>query len=92
VLARVSETNPIGVLTNGDGEQQRAKLERHGIDRFVDDVIVSNDVGARKPDQRIFDLAYFKYRRFALINENDGYFVSRLKKSANPVITEELRE
>ena len=40
----------------------------------------------------IFDLAYFKYRRFALIDENDGYFVSRLKKSANPEITAELRE
>ncbi len=40
----------------------------------------------------IFDLAYFKYRRFALIDENDSYFLSRLKKSANPVVTEELRE
>ncbi|MFC6752057.1 IS4 family transposase [Halorubrum tibetense] len=40
----------------------------------------------------LFDLAYFKYRRFALIDENDGYFVSRLKKNANPMITSELRE
>jgi putative transposase len=40
----------------------------------------------------LFDLAYFKYRRFALIDENDGYFVSRLKQNANPEITEELRE
>jgi len=40
----------------------------------------------------LLDLAYFKYRRFALIDENDGYFVSRLKRSANPVITDELRE
>jgi len=40
----------------------------------------------------LFDLAYFKYRRFALIDENGGYFVSRLKDCANPVITEELRE
>jgi len=39
----------------------------------------------------LLDLAYFKYRRFALIDENDGYFVSRLKQNANPVITEELR-
>jgi len=39
----------------------------------------------------LFDLAYFKYRRFALIDENDGYFVSRLKQNANPVITKELR-
>ena len=40
----------------------------------------------------LLDLAYFKYRRFALIDENDGYFVSRLKESANPEITGELRE
>src|SRR6056297_2883389 len=40
----------------------------------------------------LVDLAYFKYRRFALIDENDGYFVSRLKQNANPVITKELRE
>ena len=40
----------------------------------------------------LFDLVYFKYRRFALIDENDGYFVSRLKQNANPVITKELRE
>ncbi len=40
----------------------------------------------------LLDLAYFKYRRFALIDENGGYFVSRLKKNANPVITAELRE
>ncbi len=40
----------------------------------------------------LFDRAYFKYRRFALIDENDGHFVSRLKESANPVVTGELRE
>jgi len=40
----------------------------------------------------LFNLAYFKYRRFALIDENDGYFVNRLKQNANPVITEELPE
>ena len=35
----------------------------------------------------LLDLGFFKYRRFALIDENDGFFVSRLKKSANPLIT-----
>jgi len=39
----------------------------------------------------LLDLAYFNYRRFALIDENGGYFVSRLKQNANPVIAEELR-
>ncbi|MFB1066761.1 IS4 family transposase [Natrinema sp. H-ect4] len=40
----------------------------------------------------LLNLAYFKYRRFALVDENGGYFVSRLKEYANPVLTEELRE
>ena len=40
----------------------------------------------------LVDLAYFKYHRFVRIAENGGYFVSRLKRSANPVIVEELRD
>jgi IS4 transposase len=40
----------------------------------------------------LLDLGFFKYRRFALIDENDGFFVSRLKRSANPLITAELEE
>lgn len=39
----------------------------------------------------LFDLGYFKYHRFARIDENGGFFVSRLKRNANPVIVEELR-
>jgi hypothetical protein len=34
----------------------------------------------------LFDLGFSKYRRFALIDENDGFFVSSLKRSANPLI------
>ena len=40
----------------------------------------------------LLDLGFFKFRRFALIDENDGFFVSRLKRSSNPTITEELQE
>ena len=40
----------------------------------------------------ILDLAYFKYRRFALIDENGGYFLSRLKRTTKPEIVAELRE
>lgn len=39
----------------------------------------------------LLDLGFFKYRRFALIDENDGFFVSRLKQSANPLITDAPR-
>lgn len=57
VVERVAETNPVGVLTNGAGHQQRAKLERHGLEDLFDSVIVSGTVGVRKPDRRIFDRA-----------------------------------
>jgi putative transposase len=40
----------------------------------------------------LLDRGFFKFRRFALIDENDGFFVSRLKRSSNPVVTEELQE
>lgn len=40
----------------------------------------------------LLDLGFFKYHRFARIDENGGFFVSRLKRSANPVIVRELRE
>ncbi|MFB6295304.1 MAG: IS4 family transposase, partial [Halobacteriales archaeon] len=40
----------------------------------------------------LLDLGFFKYRRFALIDENDGFFVSRLKQSANPTVTDEFEE
>jgi len=48
---------PLGVLTNGVPDLQRAKLERHGVaDRFAA-VVASNGVGAVKPDPAIFEAA-----------------------------------
>ena len=57
VVERAARNCPTGVLTNGDGDHQRSKLERHGLDEPVDEVIVSADVGAGKPDPRIFEVA-----------------------------------
>ncbi|ADD07071.1 HAD superfamily hydrolase [Natrialba magadii ATCC 43099] len=57
VLESVAATNPTGIITNGDGEQQRAKLECHGLDGRVDEVLVSNEVGVRKPDRELFATA-----------------------------------
>ncbi|QSW98586.1 HAD family hydrolase [Haloterrigena alkaliphila] len=57
IVERVAETCPTGILTNGAGKHQRAKVERHGLDEAVDEIVVSSDVGAGKPDRRIFDAA-----------------------------------
>ena len=86
------------------GEQGGARLHLlHNVtDQTIEQFSVTDekahdstefDTGPWLEDRLVlFDQAYFKYRRFALIDENDGYFVSRLKSNANPVITEELRE
>ncbi len=34
----------------------------------------------------LFDLAYFRYQLFSCIDRNGGFFIVRLKKSANPLI------
>jgi IS4 transposase len=34
----------------------------------------------------LFDLGYYRYQLFACITRNSGWFVSRLKRSANPLI------
>jgi len=86
------------------GEQGGARLHLlHNVtDQTIDRFSVTGkkahdstefDTGPWLKDRLVlFDQAYFKYRRFALIDENDGYFVSRLKLTASPEITGELRE
>lgn len=47
----------IGVITNGAGDIQRAKLAGTGLAALVDGVAVSGDLEIRKPDRRLFELA-----------------------------------
>ncbi len=46
----------IGVVTNGPSSQEE-KITRTGLDHLVDGWAVSEEVGARKPDRRIFEVA-----------------------------------
>ncbi|MFD8957548.1 HAD family hydrolase [Streptomyces anulatus] len=47
----------IGIITNGAGDIQRAKLAATGLDALVDGLAVSGDLEVRKPDLRLFQLA-----------------------------------
>ena len=46
-----------GVVTNGSSTSQRAKIRETGLEALVRVVIVSEEVGLKKPDRRIFELA-----------------------------------
>jgi HAD superfamily hydrolase (TIGR01549 family) len=47
----------VAIATNGATEQQWAKIRRTGLDDHVDAVAVSQEVGASKPDRRVFEAA-----------------------------------
>ncbi|MGN6331994.1 MAG: HAD family hydrolase [Motilibacteraceae bacterium] len=45
------------IVTNGTVEQQERKLSLTGLDQLVAGWVISEAVGAKKPDERIFQLA-----------------------------------
>ncbi|MBD0324524.1 MAG: HAD family hydrolase [Aldersonia sp.] len=57
-LARVrSHGWRIGIVTNGMTDNQLGKIRNTGLATYVDAWCISDDVGIRKPDPRIFRLA-----------------------------------
>ncbi|MEZ0112951.1 HAD superfamily hydrolase (TIGR01549 family) [Catenulispora sp. EB89] len=47
----------LGIVTNGEADNQLGKVERTGLGRLVDSVVVSGALGIRKPDAQIFRIA-----------------------------------
>ena len=50
------------IVTNGETRQQEAKIRHTGLDRFVADWVVSQEVDCRKPNPRIFEIAAERVR------------------------------
>ena len=50
------------LVTNGALRQQEAKIKGTGLDRYVADWVISEDVGVSKPNPRIFALAAQRVR------------------------------
>ena len=54
-LARLNRTGlPWGIVTNGNGRNQRAKCEAAGLEPLTHFIIVSEEQGYAKPDPRIY--------------------------------------
>ena len=45
---------PLGLVTNGDAREQRAKIERHGLAPFFDAILIEGEFGAGKPDAAVY--------------------------------------
>jgi putative hydrolase of the HAD superfamily len=50
------------IVTNGETRSQEAKIRRSGLDRYVADWVVSQEVDCQKPNPRIFEIAAERVR------------------------------
>ncbi len=57
VVESLSKKFLIGVLTNGFNEVQYRKLRTTGLNRYIQRVIISDEIGIQKPDPRLFRYA-----------------------------------
>ena len=48
----------LSIISNGDGEQQREKIAKTGIEKYFSEIIISGEVGVSKPNKKIFEIAY----------------------------------
>jgi len=48
----------LALITNGIAAVQRSRLACSGLDRYLDAVLISEEIGASKPDRAIFDAAF----------------------------------
>lgn len=57
LLKELSKKSLIGVLTNGFTDTQYRKLQSTGLDRFIQRMVISDEIGIQKPDSRLFRYA-----------------------------------
>jgi putative hydrolase of the HAD superfamily len=48
---------PLALVTNGDAREQRFKIERHGLARFFDAIVIEGELGHGKPDALAYETA-----------------------------------
>ena len=51
------------LITNGLKDVQRPRLKHSGLDSYFKEIVISEEVGAAKPDPRIFDIAFERMGR-----------------------------
>lgn len=57
-VAALADRLSLVAVTNGFGDVQHERLERSGLRPYLDGVVVSDEVGAAKPQPAIFDVAF----------------------------------
>jgi YjjG family noncanonical pyrimidine nucleotidase len=58
VLKSLSEKTGLILITNGIKEVQRSRLRKSTIKDYFSHIVISDEVGAAKPDKKIFEAAF----------------------------------
>ena len=53
----------LGLVTNGSTKTQQCKIDQLEIARYFDAILISEAIGIRKPDPRIFELALYLLKK-----------------------------
>lgn len=56
-VEKVSESWPVGIVTNGFLETQQLKIEKMGLDQYTNIFVITEEIGVMKPHQKVFDVA-----------------------------------
>ena len=67
-----SRGHPIGLITDGRSVTQRNKIEALGIQQLLDEIVISEEFGSGKPDERNYRHFETKFpdRAYAYIGDN----------------------
>ena len=58
IVESLSGKFEIAIITNGLTDVQRPRFEKSSIRSYIKEIIISEEVGAAKPDRKIFDIAF----------------------------------
>ena len=62
----------LAVITNGDEQQQTAKLQKNGLMPFFSDIVCANSYGCAKPSLQLFNIAMERSNTTAELCVNVG--------------------
>jgi HAD superfamily hydrolase (TIGR01549 family) len=57
ILSIFKDKFPLGLITNGISESQRKRLRAGNIDKLFTSIVIADEVGIRKPQKEIFEIA-----------------------------------
>ncbi|MGN0033655.1 MAG: YjjG family noncanonical pyrimidine nucleotidase [Candidatus Limimorpha sp.] len=64
ILDYLAPNHGIHIITNGFAEVQNIKIKESGLEKYIDTMTVSEEIGIKKPDTRIFEYAIKKAHGF----------------------------